>query len=63
MLNTSQINGRQLNSAGVGDVTVFAGYHLIRAIETAGVQSRLIVGGGVKLPTGEYTRQNAQTSL
>ena len=60
VLNTSQINGRQLNSAGVGDVTVFAGYHLIRAIETAGVQSRLIVGGGVKLPTGEYTRQNAQ---
>ncbi len=59
VLNTSQINGRQLNSSGVGDVTVFAGYHLIRAIETAGVQSRLIVGGGVKLPTGEYTRQNA----
>ena len=60
VLNTSQINGRQLNAAGLGDVTVFAGYHLIRAIETAGVQSRLIVGGGLKLPTGEYTRQNAQ---
>ncbi|NEK65567.1 MAG: hypothetical protein G3W67_24760, partial [Xanthomonas perforans] len=43
VMNTSQINGRQLNAAGVGDVTVFAGYHLIRAIETAGVQSRLIV--------------------
>lgn len=60
VLNTSQVNGRQLNSAGVGDVTVFAGYHLVRAIETAGVQSRLVVGGGVKLPTGAYTRQNAQ---
>ena len=59
VLNTSQISGRQLNSSGVGDVTVFAGYHLIRAIETAGVQSRLIVGGGVKLPTGEFRRQNA----
>ena len=59
VMNTSQINGKQLNSSGVGDVTVFAGYHLIRAIETAGVQSRLIVGGGVKLPTGEYNRQNA----
>ncbi len=59
VMNTSQINGRQLNSSGVGDVTVFAGYHLIRAIETAGVQSRLIVGGGVKLPTGEFRRQNA----
>ena len=59
VMNTSQINGRQLNSSGVGDVTVFAGYHLIRAIETAGVQSRLIVGGGVKLPTGEFRRTNA----
>ena len=59
VMNTSQINGRQLNTSGIGDVTVFAGYHLIRAIETAGVQSRLIVGGGVKLPTGEYRRTNA----
>ncbi len=59
VMNTSQISGRQLNSSGVGDVTIFAGYHLIRAVETAGVQSRLIVGGGVKLPTGEYDRQNA----
>lgn len=59
VMNTSQINGLQLNSAGRGDVVVFAGYHLIRAIETAGVQSRLIVGGGVKLPTGEFRRENA----
>ncbi|MFC7668084.1 hypothetical protein ACFQT0_12340 [Hymenobacter humi] len=60
VMNTSQINRRQLNASGLGDVTVFAGYHLIRAIETAGVQSRLIVGGGVKLPTGAFRRQNAQ---
>lgn len=59
VMNTSQINGKQLNASGVGDVTVFAGYHLIRAIETAGVQSRLIVGGGVKLPTGNFQRTNA----
>lgn len=60
MLNTSQVSGKQLNSSGIGDITVFVGYHLIRAIETAGLQSRLIVGGGVKLPTGEYRRQNDQ---
>ncbi|ALW86709.1 hypothetical protein AUC43_17465 [Hymenobacter sedentarius] len=60
VMNTSQINGKQLNASGVGDITVFAGYHLIRQIETAGIQSRLIVGGGVKLPTGEFRRQNAQ---
>lgn len=58
-MNTSQVDGKQLNSAGVGDLTVFAGYHLVRAIETAGLQSRLIVDGGVKLPTGEFRRQNA----
>jgi len=37
---------------------VFAGYHLIRQIETAGVQSRLVVGGGFKLPTGNFRRTN-----
>ncbi|OUJ72420.1 hypothetical protein [Hymenobacter crusticola] len=58
VMNTSQINGKQLNASGLGDVTVFAGYHLIRNIETAGVQSRLIVGGGVKLPTGNFQRVN-----
>lgn len=56
--NSSQINGLRLNSSGLGDATVFAGY-LIRAIETAGVQSRLIMGG-VKLPTGDFPRVNAQ---
>jgi hypothetical protein len=60
VLNTTQLNGHQLNASGVGDVTVFAGYHLIRAIETAGVQSRLIVGGGLKLPTGAFRRENSQ---
>ncbi len=59
VLNTSQINGRQLNVAGLGDITVFGGYHLLRAIETAGVQSRLIVGGGLKVPTGDFRRTNA----
>jgi hypothetical protein len=58
VLNTSQSNGKQLNTAGLGDVTVFAGFHLIRAIETMGVQSRLIVGGGAKLPTGDFRRTN-----
>ncbi|SHK85128.1 hypothetical protein [Hymenobacter psychrotolerans] len=59
VMNTSQINGQQLNLSGLGDVTVFAGYHLIRSIETAGIQSRLIVGGGAKLPTGDFRRHTA----
>lgn len=59
VMNSARANGATLNLAGVGDATVFVGYHLIRNIETAGVQSRLIVGGGVKLPTGDYQRRNA----
>ena len=59
LMNTEQANGNTLNLSGMGDVTVFAGYHLIRAIETAGVQSRLIAGGGLKLPTGDFRRANA----
>ncbi|WP_426490914.1 hypothetical protein [Hymenobacter sp. 102] len=60
VMNSARANGATLNLAGVGDVTVFAGYHLLRNIETAGVQSRLIVGGGAKLPTGNYQRRNAE---
>ncbi len=59
VMNTEQSNGRQLNISGVGDVTVFAGYHVLRRIETAGVQSRLVLGGGLKLPTGNYQQQSA----
>ncbi|MCA8829342.1 transporter [Hymenobacter pini] len=58
VMNSARANGATLNLAGIGDATVFAGFHLIRAIETAGVQSRLIVGGGAKLPTGNYQRRN-----
>lgn len=57
-MNTSYANGQELTLSGVGDVTVFAGYHVLRAIETAGVQSRLIMGGGAKLPTGDFQRRN-----
>ena len=59
LMNTEQANGKTLNISGLGDMTLFAGYHLIRAIETAGVQSRLIAGGGLKLPTGNFRRTNA----
>jgi hypothetical protein len=60
VMNTSQTNGRPLSISGLGDVTVFGGYHLVRSIETLGVQSRLIVGGGLKLPTGAYARRDAR---
>lgn len=59
VLNTEQANGKQLNLSGLGDITVLAGFHAIRQIETAGLQSRLVLGGGLKLPTGAYRRANA----
>lgn len=37
---------------GLGDISLNAGFHLIRKIETAGWQHRLIFGAGVKAPTG-----------
>ena len=39
---------------GIGDAQLSINYHLIHKIETEGWQQRLIVGGGIKLPTGNY---------
>jgi len=58
--NTTQYNQNRVTLSGVGDINIFAGVHVLRQIEVAGVQQRLIVGGGVKLPTGHYYRQNAE---
>lgn len=58
VMNTSRYEGSVTNLSGIGDVNLFAGYHLIRKIETTGRQHRLIAGGGVKLPTGDYYRKH-----
>lgn len=43
-----------INHTGLGDITFFAAYHLIRKIEVEGMQHRLITGAGIKLPVGNY---------
>ncbi|PSR52562.1 hypothetical protein AHMF7605_02985 [Adhaeribacter arboris] len=58
--NTTQYNQNRTTLAGIGDINIFAGLHLLRQIEVAGVQQRLIVGGGIKLPTGHYYRANGE---
>ncbi len=58
VMNSSRFEGSQTHISGLGDVNLFAGYHLIRNIETLGMQQRLIAGVGVKLPTGDYYRKN-----
>ncbi len=59
VLNDALTAGDKAQTRGLGDLTLFAGYHVVRRIETAGVQHRLIVGGGAKLPTGATTRRAA----
>ncbi|MDQ4140156.1 MAG: hypothetical protein M3142_06490 [Bacteroidota bacterium] len=44
--NTTQYNLNRTTLSGIGDINVFAGVHVLRQIEVAGVQQRLIVGGG-----------------
>ena len=45
-------------SNGLGDITVLANYQLLHTIKTsentAGVEQRLWIGGGVKMPTGKF---------
>jgi len=47
-------DGEKHEAQGVGDLFLYAGYHLVRRPDAAILAQRLIVGGGVKLPTGAY---------
>jgi hypothetical protein len=51
---SSLINDDKLSHTGLGDITIYAGYHAIQKTEEAVFQQRLIVGGGIKLPTANY---------
>jgi hypothetical protein len=53
--NTKSLaNGRAIDHTGLGDISMFAGYHLVRKIEEEKIQQRLITGGAIKLPVGNY---------
>ncbi len=54
---SEQYNNNLNNITGLGDVNVYAGYHLIRKLDTVFSQ-RFIIGAGAKLPTGNYQREN-----
>lgn len=51
--NTERYNGNTPSIAGIGDVNLYGGYHLIRKIDHSPINQRLIIGAGLKLPTGE----------
>lgn len=52
--NKSFTNGLKETHLGIGDITFFAAYHVIKRIDVPKMQQRLITGGGIKLPIGNY---------
>lgn len=51
--NSERYNGYTTSISGIGDVNLYAGYHLIRKLDQAKFNQRLIVGAGIKLPSGK----------
>jgi hypothetical protein len=56
--NSERYNGHTSSISGMGDANIYAGYHLIRKLDQATVNQRLIVGAGIKLATGEHQVKN-----
>ncbi|GAA4307695.1 hypothetical protein GCM10023149_01310 [Mucilaginibacter gynuensis] len=56
--NTEKYNGNTSTLAGLGDINIYAGYHLLRKLDRKVINQRLIVGLGIKLPTGKYNAEN-----
>lgn len=54
ILNQSLTSTENISVKGIGDITLFAGYHLVNKTLTDKVQHRLILGGGIKLPVADY---------
>src|SRR6218665_1021181 len=54
LFNKSRRGDENETVNGIGDITLFAGYHLISRTMTEKFQHRLILGAGVKIPTGNY---------
>lgn len=55
--NSEQYNGYTTTVAGLGDVNIYAGYHLLQ-LYNSDFKQQLIVGLGIKLPTGKNNLKN-----
>jgi hypothetical protein len=51
--NSEYYNGNLNTVAGIGDANIYVGYHLLRNVNQQVFKQRLIVGAGIKLPTGK----------
>ena len=58
--NTENYNNQSSTIGGLGDINIFAGYHLIRKLEEGKINQRLIGGLGVKLPSGNNEAKSEQ---
>ena len=56
--NSERYNNYTSTISGLGDINLYGGYHILRKLNTAGINQRLIVGTGVKLPSGRYDVKN-----
>jgi hypothetical protein len=56
--NTESYNKNVNTVAGIGDVNIYAGYHLLRKLDRKTFNQRLIVGAGIKLATGNSNAVN-----
>lgn len=53
-MNKVRINDTVTDLNSLGDINLYAGYHLIRPDVNKNIQQRLILGTGIKLATGHY---------
>jgi len=55
--NSERYNGYTSTVGGIGDVNLYAGYHLVQKLED-NFKQQLIAGAGLKLPTGKNNFKN-----
>lgn len=53
-------NDVKTTSTGLADPSLFVGYHVIKRLEPGELRQRLVLGGGIKFPVGDYRQQDAQ---
>ncbi|WP_316826895.1 transporter [Pedobacter miscanthi] len=55
--NSERYNGYTSSISGVGDINLYAGYHLVQKLED-NFKQQLVAGAGIKLPTGKNDFKN-----
>lgn len=51
--NKQKAMGQETSVSGFGDASLFIGWHAIQKLEDVKVRQRLILGAGIKIPTGK----------